>query len=86
MAECEKDRTEADREDPDSQVIFQRLKDAARAAERGRGTARGKSTTSHPSEPRPDDDDDCQVIEVLDVMPCNYAYSVAVLNLDGRVR
>ena len=73
MAECEEDRAEANKEDPDSQVIFQKLKDAARAAERGGGTARGKRPTSRPSASRPDDDDDCQVIEVLDVMPYNYA-------------
>ena len=40
--------------------------------------ARGKRTTSHPSESRPDDDDDCQIIEVYDVMPFNFAYPYSV--------
>ena len=69
--------------DHDSQVIHQKLKDAARSAERlaerGGGSTRGKRTTSCPSVSRPDDDD-CRIIKVLDVMPFNYAYPYSVSN------
>ena len=82
MAECAPDRTEYDQVDHDSQVIHQKLKDATRAAERlaerGGGSTRGKRTTSCPSVSRPDDDDDCRIIEVFAVMPFNYAYPYSV--------
>ena len=72
------DWTEADKEDRDSQAIYHRYKDAERAAERGSSSNRGKKATSRPSTSRPDDDDDCQVIEVFDVMPFSYAFPYTV--------
>ena len=81
VAECAPDRTEYEQVDHDSQVIHQKLKDAARTAERlaerGGGSTRGKRQTSCPMVSRPDDDD-CRVIKVFDVMPLNYAYPYSV--------
>ena len=74
MAEVAADRTETDREDLDSQALYQRYKDAEKAAEKASSSNRGKRTTFCPPLSQPDDDDDCRIIEVLDVMPCNFAY------------
>ena len=72
------DRTEADKEDQDSHAIYQRYKDAEKAAEKASCSYRGKRTTFCPPMSRPDDDDDCRIIEVFDVMPYNYAYPYTV--------
>ena len=72
------DRTEADKEDQDSQALYQRYKDAEKAAEKASSSHRGKRTTFCPSMSRPDDDDDCRIIEVLDAMPFSYAYPYTV--------
>ena len=74
MAEVAADRTETDREDLDSQALYQRYKDAEKAAEKASSSNRGKRTTFFPPLSQPDDDDDCRIIEVLDVMPYNFAY------------
>ena len=75
LADVGKDRAEADKEDRDSQAIYHRYKDAERAAERGSSSTRGKRATFCPSISQPDDDDDdCRIIEVFDVMPFSYAF------------
>ena len=64
--------------DHDSQVIHQKLKDAERTVERGGGSGKGKRTSFPSVSLRDDDDDDCRIIEVLDIMPISYAHAYLV--------
>ena len=75
------DRVDTDGVDPDSLTNTPKppkdLKPEVGADARGKG----KSSASVPQKPD-DDDEDCQIIEVYDILPFSYAYPISSTSAD----